>query len=84
MGIDIYSRDITMSKLVCSQLKMGLFKKKNNAPIGSKFFPLFFLSRTIFTIFRRKLVYRKGNSKSQKLSPLLKMAKNLPGVAIHL
>ena len=56
--------------------KRSSLKGKNLHP---KFFPFIVESR-----FRRGLVYRNANRKSQKLSPMSEMAENPPSVSTHL
>ena len=52
-------------------------KRKEFAPFGANSFLL------EYTPFRRNLVYREANRKSQKLAPLYKMAENLPCMGVQ-
>ena len=58
--------------------KGSTLKGKNLLPLGANSFCL------ELTSFQEGLVCRKGNRKSQKLSPLAEMAKIPPGVVIFL
>ena len=73
--IDTFSGEAALSKLAVSLLKMMHSKQKEFAPHGNKFF--LFRIDFFFFFFRRGLLCRNVNRKSQMLSPLYEIVENL-------
>ena len=63
----------------CFLLRRVYSKRKEFAPKGSKFFPF-----RVYPFLDGICYCRKAKRKSQKLSAMIKMAENPPGVSIHI
>ena len=73
-GMNTLLREAVLSEIWFHPVSVGFCYNRKEVFIFFRFDPFF----------RRSLMYKKANSKTQKWSPLLKMVESLPSVSVAL